>query len=134
MKIDFVSWLQRELDKRNWSQSELVRQARAKGHKLTTSQVSRIMTREQVGTVEVIMAIASALDLPFEDVFRVRGWLSDSATKVEIDPRAQLLAKEVSALPSVSRNAALDAMESMLDSIRELTSEIQQLSANGQRA
>ena len=132
MKIDFVSWLQRELDKRNWSQSELVRQARAKGHKLTTSQVSRIMTREQVGTVEVIMAIASALDLPFEDVFRVRGWLSDSATKV--DPRAQLLAKEVSALPFVSRNAALDAMESMLDSIRELTSEIQQLSANGQRA
>ena len=130
MKIDFVSWLQRELDKRNWSQSELVRQARAKGHKLTTSQVSRVMTREQVGTVEVIMAIASALDLPSEDVFRVRGWLSDSVTNV--DPRAQLLAKEVSALPSASRNAALNAMESMLDSIRELTREISEFSANGQ--
>ena len=131
MKVDFVDWLQKELDKRNWNRSELVRQARAKGHKLTTSQVSRVMTREQVGTVEVIMAIASALDLPSEDVFRVRGWLSDSAIKV--DPRAQLLAKEVSALPSVSRNAALNAMESMLDSIRELTSEIPEFSANGQQ-
>ena len=131
MKVDFVDWLQKELDKRNWNRSELVRQARAKGHKLTTSQVSRVMTREQIGTVEVIMAIASALDLPSEDVFRVRGWLSDSAIKV--DPRAQLLAKEVSALPSVSRNAALNAMESMLDSIRELTSEIPEFSANGQQ-
>ena len=130
MKVDFVDWLQKELDKRNWNRSELVRQARASGHKLTTSQVSRVMTREQVGTVEVIMAIASALDLPSEDVFRVRGWLSDSAIKV--DPRAQLLAKEVSALPSASRNAALNAMESMLDSIRELTSDIQEFSANGQ--
>ena len=131
MKVDFVDWLQKELDKRNWNRSELVRQARAKGHKLTTSQVSRVMTREQIGTVEVIMAIASALDLPSEDVFRVRGRLSDSAIKV--DPRAQLLAKEVSALPSVSRNAALNAMESMLDSIRELTSEIPEFSANGQQ-
>ena len=131
MKVDFVDWLQKELDKRNWNRSELVRQARTKGHKLTTSQVSRVMTREQVGTVEVIMAIASALDLPSEDVFRVRGWLSDPAIKV--DPRAQLLAKEVSALPSVSRNAALNAMESMLDSIRQLTSEIPEFSANGQQ-
>ena len=132
MKVDFVNWLQKELDKRNWNRSELVRQARNKGHKLTTSQVSRVMAREQVGTVEVIMAIASALDLPSEDVFRVRGWLSDSVTNV--DPRAQLLAKEVSALPSASRNAALNAMESMLDSIRELTSEISEFSANGQHA
>ena len=132
MKIDFVSWLQRELDKRNWSQSELARQARAKGHKLTTSQVSRLMTKEQVGTVEVIMAIASALDLPSEDVFRVRGWLSDSAMKV--DPRAQLLAKEVSALPSDSREAVLDVMESVLDSIRKLSSTKATISANGQHA
>ena len=132
MKIDFVSWLQRELDKKNWSQSELARQAVARGHKLTTSQVSRVMTREQVGTVEVIMAIASALDLPSEDVFRVRGWLSDSTIKV--DPRAQLLAKEVSALPSDSREAALDVMESVLYSIRKLSNPTTTLSTNGQHA
>ena len=132
MKVDFVDWLQKELDKRNWNRSELVRQARACGHKLTTSQVSRVMTREQVGTVEVIMAIASALDLPSEDVFRVRGWLSDSAIKV--DPRAQLLAKEVSALPSDSKEAALDVMESVLYSIRKLSSTTTTISANGQHA
>ena len=137
MKIDFVNWLQTEIEKRGWSQNELIRRARASGHKLTSSQLSRLMKREQSGTVEVIIGIADGLNLPREEVFRAKGWLLTEPVKIlepEIDPRAAQLARKVSALPFKSRELAFEAMEPMLDSIGELTSEIQQLSANGQHA
>ena len=137
MKIDFVNWLQTELEKRGWNQNELIRRVRASGHKLTTSQLSRLMNREQSGTVEVIIGIADGLNLPREEVFRAKGWLLTEPKNLlepEIDPRAAQLAREVSALPFKSRELALEAMEPMLDTVRELTCEIQQLSANGERA
>jgi hypothetical protein len=93
MEINFVDWLQKELDKRGWNRSELVRQARAKEHKLTTSQLSRIFSREQDGTVEVIMAIADGLELPREEVFRLRELLPSQKEGIEFDTRAFKFAK-----------------------------------------
>ena len=118
---DFAAWLQHELDKREWIQRELVRQARSQGIKITPSQLSRILKREQDGTVEVIMGIASGLNLPHEEVFRARGWLPSEIEKtngLQIDPRAEKLAIEISSLPIESRQAALDVIEPLIAYIR----------------
>lgn len=130
MNIDFNVWLQNQLDERGWSQRELVRQAQANGQKVTVSQISRILRGEQEGTAEVIIAIASGLNISRSEIFRLRGWLPIDE-KTDMDPRAIELARAVSALPHKSRQLALNAMEPVLDTVRQFTLELQQLETNG---
>ena len=64
------------------------------------------------------MAIASGLDVPREEVFRRRGWLSGNR---ELSPLALRVAKEMSALSPRGRQAAFNATSSLLAEIRQLT-------------
>jgi transcriptional regulator with XRE-family HTH domain len=65
-----VEWLQQELQQRGWNQAELARRSR-----LTTAQVSRIMTGEQRPGPASGQKLAHALHVPAEEVFRRAGLL-----------------------------------------------------------
>lgn len=69
-KIDFVEWLQGELDKQNWKKADL-----AKASGISSAHITRIMKREQDPGSDACIAIARALKLPPEDVFRFAGIL-----------------------------------------------------------
>ena len=69
--IYFSEWLQEEMNKRNLTQADLVRLSG-----LTSAAISRIMTGSRGAGPEACLAIARALDLPEEEVFRRAGLLS----------------------------------------------------------
>lgn len=122
MNVDFVDWLQAELEIRGWSRSELIRRGRANGHKLTTSQLSRLMSREQEGTVAVIVAIASGLSLSREEVFRARGWLpsqTEKESELKLSPEVAEVAAEIEQLPLESRRIVLHVARSTAEVLRE---------------
>lgn len=120
MSDNFSEWLQNELNMRDWSQRELVRRVRAKGHKLTSSQLSRLITTGQGGTVEVIIAISDGLGLPREEVFRIKGWLLNEPRKVfepGTDPRLLSLSERLKDWPPNLQDAILDLISAQADAI-----------------
>ena len=135
--MEFASWLENQLNKRLWSQRELVRRSKMSGYKISQGQLSHILNGTREAGPEACIAIAYALGLPREEVFQARGWLlskPEEAFEPEIDPRAKQLAKAVTALPFGSREITLDAMEAVLQTSNQFTRQIEQLSANGQHA
>ncbi len=133
----FAKWLEEQLNKRGWSQRDLIKYIRLAGYQLSPGQLSRIMAGTRQANPEACIGIAHALGIPREEVFKARGWLLSKSEELfdpEIDPRARQLAKEVSALPFDSRDMTLDAMEAVFQTSRQLTSKIQQLAAVSQQA
>lgn len=117
--MEFAEWLQQQLEKRGWNQRDLIRHVRLAEYQLSPAHLSRIMTGHRDPNAEVCIGIAHALGLSNEEVFRARGWLP--ATKSEIDPRAERLAKTLSQMPPASRELTLDAIESMVETAQKLT-------------
>jgi hypothetical protein len=117
--MDFAEWLQKELNKRGWIQTDLIKQVKKAGYQLSSGHLSRIMTGHREANAEVCIRIAHGFGLSNEEVFRARGWLP--ATKSDIDPRTERVARRVSALPAQSREIALDAIEPVLESVYKLT-------------
>lgn len=66
MDNDFADWLQKELDKRGWSQSDLATTARIHRQVISTY----INRRRKKPDPEVLQAIARAFNLPPEFVFQ----------------------------------------------------------------
>lgn len=117
--MDFAEWLQKELNKRGWSHSEL---ARYSG--VSPGQISRVANGSRGAGPDLCIAIAKGLGLARSEVFRARGWLvsyPEDPYGPDIDPRAEKLAKRVSALPTQSRDIALDAIEPVIESVYKLT-------------
>ena len=120
--MEFSSWLKQELIARGWSRSDLLQAVSRQGHKIAASQLSFILNNARLPSPETCIAIAAGLDLPREEVFRARGWLLNPSQELtNIDPRAERVARRVSALPAQSREIALDAIEPMLESVYKLT-------------
>jgi transcriptional regulator with XRE-family HTH domain len=69
----FAKWLQDEMQSRGWDQSDLMRHAN-----LTTGVVSRILSLEREPSPKTLRAIARAMQVPPEDVFRRAGLLPRS--------------------------------------------------------
>ena len=65
----FVAWLDAELEQRNWSYNQLARRAG-----LSHSMLSRVRAGAPPGW-SICHAVAGALDLPPEEVFRQAGLL-----------------------------------------------------------
>ena len=120
--MEFAQWLQNQLNQRGWSQTDLVRRSEAIGHKISQSQLSNVLLKRRQAGPETCISVARALELSNDEVFRARGWLP-APKNDEIDPRAERLARRVSALPPRSREIALNAFEPMLDSIYQLVRE-----------
>lgn len=70
VNIDFNSWLNNELQKRGWSQSDL---ATAAG--LPRGTISNILNNTRKPGANVLEAIANGLHLPPETVYRAAGLL-----------------------------------------------------------
>jgi transcriptional regulator with XRE-family HTH domain len=68
--IDFAQWLKKEIQIRGWRQADLARAAR-----IDSSVFSRILNLEREPSPETCRAIARALNLPPETVFRRAGLL-----------------------------------------------------------
>lgn len=77
-RTDFVEWLQGELNKRNWRKADL-----AKASGLSSAQITRITKREQRAGPDACTAIAKALKLSPEFVFRQAGLLPWEPEKPE---------------------------------------------------
>ncbi len=68
----FGKWLQKEIDERGWPMSELARRA-----EVSHTAISRVVSGERGAGPELCRAIAHALEMPEERVFRVAGLLSE---------------------------------------------------------
>lgn len=70
MGKDFVTWLNNELNKRGWSNSELHRRSG-----MATSTISMVLGGQKKPGWEFCLAIATALNEPPEKIFRIAGLL-----------------------------------------------------------
>ena len=73
--MNFAKWLQNELNKRGWSQRDLVNHIQAGGYKISRSQITHILKSDIQASGEVCISIAYGLGISREEVFRARGWL-----------------------------------------------------------
>ncbi len=67
----FGNWLEREIEIRGWTMSELARRC-----EVSHPAVSRVVSGERGAGPELCRAIAQALEMPEERVFRIAGLLS----------------------------------------------------------
>lgn len=78
-KVTFSQWLQNELTARGMSQADLARKSG-----LTTGAISNLINDVRHPSVEALLAIAKALKLPADALFRIAGILPETAeTSVE---------------------------------------------------
>lgn len=106
VETDFVEWLQAELDKRQWNQSDL---ARAGG--MTPGQVARVMAGTRGFGKDFLAGVATALNLPVEYVFRKAGWLPSYG---EMLPEARDWSARLMLLSPERRAAVMQAIENIL--------------------
>lgn len=105
--ISFSEWLQEQLDKKGWNQSKLASAAH-----LGKGSLSDIMSgRRKVGS-EVARAIADALKLPPEQVFRAAGILP---AEREEDPWVDEMAHKLEQLSPGLRGMAERLINSMVE-------------------
>ena len=79
----FGKWLGGELSRREWRQADLAHRAG-----LTNGTVSRIMKGSRRAGPEVCRALAAALDMPPEHVFRMAGLLPPDPAPVQEEQEA----------------------------------------------
>lgn len=87
----FGSWLVKELDARNMSQSDLARAC-----KITTAQMSRIVSGERNAGVETLTNIAHALKFPVDFVFEKAGLLPPTS---ELSPTKRTVINLIKGFP-----------------------------------
>ncbi len=72
--INFSEWLQAEMSKRGWSQSDLARFA-----ELNRAVINKLLNGKSNPQPSTLGAIARALKIPIETVYRAAGLLPHSA-------------------------------------------------------
>ena len=89
VSMEFIDWLNNELNKRGWTQADLARQSG-----ITTAGISRIMTGERKPGKDICTAIADALRYPPETIFRIARLLPNKPEfEIEMDEWRFILAK-----------------------------------------
>jgi transcriptional regulator with XRE-family HTH domain len=78
MSDSFSIWLNGELLQRGWSQAELARQAN-----LSRTAISDVLSEKHDAGFDLCIAIARALHLPPESVFRIAGLLPPTPAHTE---------------------------------------------------
>ncbi|MBX3005979.1 MAG: helix-turn-helix transcriptional regulator [Anaerolineales bacterium] len=81
-KMSFSEWLSAEMQKRDWSQSDL---ARASG--LRRATISNVLNRVRQPGTAVLHALARGLDLPLDLVYRKAGLLPTRAEPTDAELR-----------------------------------------------
>lgn len=88
--MDFVTWVESEMKKREWSQADLAR----KGG-LTSAQVSRVLSRLQNPGQVFFEGIARAFDVTLEEVYRHANRLPPVEPKTARQKELEHLIKQV---------------------------------------
>lgn len=110
--MEFTLWLQVELNKRGWDQAELARRSG-----ITKAQISRVLVGERSAGVDFCIAIARALGLPREEVFRARGWLlrePDEIVPAGTNSRIERLIKHINTLAPEVQELLADSFEGIV--------------------
>lgn len=113
--MSFGSWLQAELNKRGWSQWELSRQS-----EIPQSQISKIINGSRHPGPEPCIAIAEALGVSRDEVFRARGWLlseTEEDARLKLSSEVTKLGTKLDRLSSESRQVALLVANTMADAL-----------------
>lgn len=127
MALHFSDWLQQELDKREWNQSDLARSAKQRGYTLGTAQVSRILNQDQEAGIGSVIAIAHGLGISREVTFQARGWLPTTIFHAsKIDPTTITLIQDLDALPPKLKAVAQRATRVLVDSLTVIALEEEQ--------
>jgi transcriptional regulator with XRE-family HTH domain len=107
MTVEFTDWLRAELEKRAWDQSELAR--RMQSHPGT---VGNVLNGNRQAGPDFCIAVARALGMPREEVFRARGWLlrnPQDSLAPDADPRVNAMWQTVNQMPPLQREAMIEA-------------------------
>ena len=100
--MDFGVWLQGQLDNRGWTQARLARRSG-----VSTGQIARVINGTRAPGPDFCRAVAKALDLPEELVFRQAGLLSPEGKKENPPNLAEWIHIFIQASPD-KRNEMLD--------------------------
>mgnify|MGYP000704688879 CR=1 FL=1 len=118
--MDFASWLQNELTKREWDQYEILRRAKMSGYRISHAQVSRIINGTRKAGPDACIVIAHALGVPREDVFRARGWLqepSDPQQSTVLSPPIVEVINLLKGLPQGTQELVAPSLKAHLDTV-----------------
>lgn len=122
--MEFPSWLQHELAKREMDQSELARRAKQAGYPIARNTISRIISGDRDAGPDACIAIAYGLGLPREEVFRARGWLLREPEQIVppgAAPEVVSLINRLLSLPDGVQQTAVAALTTQLETIFKLT-------------
>lgn len=97
--VDFSSWLQDRLDERGWRPTDLAKQA-----KMSDTAISRFIQGARKPDSKSLNAIAKALKLPPDQVFRAAGQLPQ---KPETDERIERVIHEMQDLNDQEKDELL---------------------------
>lgn len=111
MDTSFTEWLNNELEKRNWSQSELAR----KGN-LSKGAISHIMNGTRKAGNDVCEAIAEVLGYPPEYIFRKAGLLPPIPEETE---KSKRLIHMFNIMPDDEQNDLLTYLEIKLQMLEK---------------
>ena len=109
--VNFFDWLDEELDQRNWVRADLAKRA-----KISESGLSMAYSGKRGIGPNMLTAIAGALNLPEEDVFRAAGLLPPSRNPDELNSRQ----KELLRLAADADEHDLDVAIAMLEAAHKL--------------
>lgn len=102
LAMDFSDWLVDWLNKKGWTQSELANRAG-----VTRTAISDVISRRRNPGTDLCLAIARALDLPPEIVFRAAGLLPPAPSNTEFEEHFLHLLRQ---LPPKERQEILELL------------------------
>lgn len=106
-RIDFSEWLQAEMDKRGWSQSDLARYA-----DLNRAVINKLLNGKSHAQPTTLEAISRALRIPLETIYRAAGLLPASADNDDAADEAVHIFKSIQS--SQRRATALALLKALI--------------------
>jgi transcriptional regulator with XRE-family HTH domain len=104
----FPDWLQSELDKRQWSQADLAYSAG-----ISRAVINKLLNKKTYPQPDTLQAIARALKIPVESVYRVAGLLPEES---ETDSFIAEIVHKLKLIKSPKRReTALRLLEALID-------------------
>lgn len=104
----FPNWLQSELDKRQWSQADLAYSAG-----ISRAVINKLLNKKTYPQPDTLQAIARALKIPVETVYRVAGLLPEESETEAFT--AEIVHKLKLIKSPKRRETALRLLEALID-------------------
>lgn len=89
-KLSFSEWLQAEMDKRGWSQSDMARAA-----ELNRAVINKLLSGKSHAQPTTLEAISRALKIPLETLYRVAGLLPANSDSDDTTEEAMHIFKSI---------------------------------------